>query len=154
MCLSVPGSHIPHVTGPSRGSTTLLLYYSGQHDSHEAQHGQSCRSCRQEGLCMLGNLLICTPQRGCKVGQKLAGGPGVRGLGVTLLVPGTPALSLELGGEQPPQGAVNQEDNNGDPRLRLRVQRHRWGSQTRGGGVFRTAACGQNCQRRGRNYCQ
>lgn len=35
------------------------------------------------------------------------------------MVPGSPALGLELGREQPPQGAVNEEDDNGDPRLRL-----------------------------------
>lgn len=39
------------------------------------------------------------------------------------MVPGAPALGLELGREQPPQGAVNKEDDNGDPRFWLRLRR-------------------------------
>lgn len=36
--------------------------------------------------------------------------------------PGAPAFSLELGREKPPQGAVHKENDNGHPRLRLRLQ--------------------------------
>lgn len=87
--------------------------------------------------------------------MECAGSPGVRGLGVTLLVPGAPALGLELGREQPPKGAVNQEDDNGDPRLRLGLWRGWWGRHARGGGIFHAAAAArQNCRRRGRSRCQ
>lgn len=67
------------------------------------------------------------------------------------LVPGAPALSLELGGEKASQGSVHQENDYGNPRLRLRLQRGRWGDHTRGCGVFCIAACGQSCRRKGRS---
>lgn len=58
--------------------------------------------------------------------RKLRGeGPRSKALPV---VPGAPALGLELGREQPPQGAVNEEDDNGDPRLWLGL----WGGWRRG----------------------
>lgn len=82
-------------------------------------------------LCLPVDLHICPLGKGVLGGVGTHRGSGLRGLEVALcLVPGAPALSLELGREKPSQGAVHQENDNGDPRLRLRLQRGRWGDHT------------------------
>lgn len=92
------------------------------------------------------------PKRVGGLGWAEATGSSARGLASPTLhppIPGAPALGLELGGEQPSQRAVDQEGDDGGPRLRLRLQGRRRGGHAWRARVFHAATRGQNCQGKG-----